>query len=242
MFDKKVGGVRGERSDKENLVPATSLLRSPASVASVASVKPGETGKIVSKRRKVLTSLPVNTMSPVLQAEPLYANTRPPPPPPPPHHQETHSLDSHFLDPDELAAKGHHLLHHLAVWMIQQRQEGRGEGRGEGREPSLHPAVPDQMPEPSLASPHRHSHSLPVRRQTLHPPVPPSPSRPLPLTTKSNSQPDRPDSGFDSKDEEGREQTPGQTEGSPEIGEISRQAVARQPVVKKKRILHSNKV
>ena len=34
------------------------------------------------------------------------------------------SFDSHFLDPDELAAKGATLLHHLAVWMIQQRKEG----------------------------------------------------------------------------------------------------------------------
>ena len=33
------------------------------------------------------------------------------------------SFDSHFLDPDELAAKGATLLHHLAVWMIQQRKD-----------------------------------------------------------------------------------------------------------------------
>ena len=34
------------------------------------------------------------------------------------------SLDSEFLDPDELAAKGATLLHHLAVWMIQQKNAG----------------------------------------------------------------------------------------------------------------------
>ena len=218
IFDKKVGGVRGERSDKENLVPGVNtVVRSPA------LVKPAEGVKIVNKRRKVLSSLQVNT-------EPVYANT--------PHHQETRSLDSQALDPEELAAKGHHLLHHLAVWMIQQRQEAPGS--------NLHPAVPDQMPEPSLASPHQHSQSLPVRRQTLQQSVPSSQhQRPLPLSSRTNTQPqpDRPDSGFDSKDEEGRDQTLSQTEGSsPEIGEISRQAVARQPVVKKKRILHCNKV
>ena len=35
------------------------------------------------------------------------------------------SFDSHFLDPDELAAKGATLLHHLAVWMIQQRKDSQ---------------------------------------------------------------------------------------------------------------------
>ena len=226
IFDKKIvgeKGERGERSDKENQVPAHTVARSPASVKA-------EADKIVSKRRKVLAPLP-----PAHQTEPLYANT--------PHHQAgTRSLDYQCLDPEELAAKGHHLLHHLAVWMIQQRQKAPGP-------PSLHPPVPHQMPEPSLPSPHRHSQSLPVRRQTLHQTLPPShhqphhqqQHRPLPLSSKTNTQPDRPDSGFDSKDEEGRDQT--QTEGSsPEVGEISRQAVARQPVVKKKRILHCNKV
>ena len=39
-------------------------------------------------------------------------------------HSSNFSFDSHFLDPDELAAKGATLLHHLAVWMIQQRKDG----------------------------------------------------------------------------------------------------------------------
>ena len=37
------------------------------------------------------------------------------------------SFDSHFLDPDELAAKGATLLHHLAVWMIQQRKDSQNQ-------------------------------------------------------------------------------------------------------------------
>ena len=43
-----------------------------------------------------------------------------------PHHAPNFSFDSHFLDPEELAAKGATLLHHLAVWMIQQRREEGG--------------------------------------------------------------------------------------------------------------------
>ena len=38
-------------------------------------------------------------------------------------HSSNFSFDSHFLDPDELAAKGATLLHHLAVWMIQQKKD-----------------------------------------------------------------------------------------------------------------------
>ena len=195
ILDKKFAGVRGERVDKENLRP---------------EVRPGlaeSKVKAVTKRRKVLTSLPVNSVKTESESEPLYANT------PRPRHQETHSLDSSsFLDPDVLAAKGATLLHHLAVWMIQQRQEQPGQ--------SPHPAVPDQMPSPclasSLASPHTHSHSLPVR---------------------PNTDQERPDSGFDSKDEGGKDKNEDKKEDSPEIREMSRQAVARQPVVKKKRIL-----
>ena len=59
----------------------------------------------------------------------------------------------------------------------------------------------------------------------------------------SGSEGDRPDSGFDSKDdqeEDGLKEDAG-SEGSPEVGEISRQAIARQPV-KKKRAFHHNMV
>lgn len=38
-------------------------------------------------------------------------------------HSSNFSFDSHFLDPDDLAAKGATLLHHLAVWMIQQKKD-----------------------------------------------------------------------------------------------------------------------
>merc|ERR1719220_3049896 len=53
------------------------------------------------------------------------------------------SLDSEFLDPDELAAKGATLLHHLAVWMIQQKNAGVSVGG-----PSASSAVGDAMPPP----------------------------------------------------------------------------------------------
>ena len=71
-------------------------------------------------------------------------------------------------------------------------------------------------------------------------------------TLLSYSECDRPDSGFDSKDDqeeepagvkEGEEEGVGlvKEERSPELGEMSRQGVARQPV-KKKRIFHHNLV
>jgi hypothetical protein len=72
-------------------------------------------------------------------------------------------------------------------------------------------------------------------------------------TLLSYSECDRPDSGFDSKDDqeeepagvkEGEEEGEGRLvkeERSPELGEMSRQGVARQPV-KKKRIFHHNLV
>ena len=193
ILDKAAASVRGEESNKENLTPVTTAGSEKSKV------------KTVTKRRKVLTSLPVKTVKPGGESEPVYANT--------PTHRETLSLDSTALDPDLLAAKGATLLHHLAVWMIQQRQEEAGG--------SPHPPVTHHMPQPRLSPPHYHSRSLPVRPHTK---------------PNTKIQQERPDSGFDSKDEESKDKA----EGSPEIREMSRQAVARQPVVKKKRILHSN--
>jgi hypothetical protein len=72
-------------------------------------------------------------------------------------------------------------------------------------------------------------------------------------TLLSYSECDRPDSGFDSKDDQeeepaGVKEGEGEEEGrlvkeerSPELGEMSRQGVARQPV-KKKRVFHHNLV
>ena len=60
------------------------------------------------------------------------------------------------------------------------------------------------------------------------------------------SECDRPDSGFDSKDDQEEEAgmkagEAEESEGSPELGEMSRQALTRQPV-KKKRVYHHNMV
>ena len=74
-------------------------------------------------------------------------------------------------------------------------------------------------------------------------------------TLISYSECDRPDSGFDSKDDQEeeiagvkeeeiagvKEEEGVKEEGSPELGEMSRQAVARQPI-KKKRVFHHNLV
>ena len=62
-----------------------------------------------------------------------------------PHHAPNFSFDSHFLDPEELAAKGATLLHHLAVWMIQQRRE-------EGSEIPGSNLVGDELPPPEDTS------------------------------------------------------------------------------------------
>lgn len=175
-----------------------------------------------------------------------------------PKHQESHSFDSHFLDPDELAAKGATLLHHLAVWMIQQNQ---------GEKENHHPFVPDEMPPPADSmdkhtvvanktvpfttnknSPHKHSHSLPIRRQSIVQcnQMFSSSSK---VSSKFQVKPavtdcDRPDSGFDPKEDHEEDEDVANKENiedgsSPEIREISRQAMARQPVVKKKRILQT---
>ena len=99
-----------------------------------------------------------------------------------PKHKESQSFDSHFLDPEKLAAEGggSSLLHHLAVWMLQQNQTDV-----KASERLCHlPLVSDEMPAPTIdinvlgdvenkniinkdESPHRHSQSVPVRRQSL---------------------------------------------------------------------------
>ena len=93
------------------------------------------------------------------------------------------SLDSQFLDPDELAAKGATLLHHLALWMIQQKTTSEASGASSsssqtGPESSslvteARAASPRLMAEASntstspTCSSHLHTQSLPIRRQAV---------------------------------------------------------------------------
>lgn len=143
------------------------------------------------------------------------------------------SYDCHFPSPDELEAKGATLLHHLAVWMIQQQKDGFVPDR------TFQTVVKDELPAPSIDlafSPHRHSQSLPTRNQALISSslLSSSVSKPDP---RAGSEWDRPDSGFDSKDDLEEEKATKDEGSSPEIREISRQSAARQPILKKKRIL-----
>ena len=156
-------------------------------------------------------------------------------------HSSNFSFDSHFLDPDELAAKGATLLHHLAVWMIQQRKEGASLGA------SSHTVVGDELPPPTVeeaskvsSSGHCYTQSLPARRQAAQSSSFSTTSHTLSRSTlRPGSECDRPDSGFDSKDEK-EEDLPAREEGSsPEAGEMSRQAVARQPLKKKRNFQHN---
>jgi len=148
------------------------------------------------------------------------------------------SFDCHFPNPEELEAQGATLLHHLAVWMIQQQKEEVGNND------SNHTAVKDELPAPSVdeytntvLSPHRHSKSLPTRKQALISSslVSSSPNKPNP---RAGSECDRPDSGFESKDDIEDEKITKDEGSSPEIREISRQSLARQPILKKKRIIN----
>lgn len=129
------------------------------------------------------------------------------------------SFDSSMpmLDPKELAAKGATLLHHLAVWMIEEKK------------------IKEEQ--------ERHNASLAAQRAQQ------SGSFHLSLTRRQRplSGEERPDSGFDSKDE-GRDETGSTTTtikevsggSSPEVGEISRQALIRQPVLRKRRLTHQS--
>jgi len=159
----------------------------------------------------------------------------------------TPGLDSHFLDPDELAAKGATLLHHLAVWMIQQKSSSSSANHNT----SSAAAVSDALPSPKIsrsethstgAQPsvyHHSSQSLPIRRQQTA-----TSSSFSHLYSRSvvrhGSESDRPDSGFDSNKEESLilKDDP-ESSSSPEVSEISRQAVARQPLKKKRNMPHN---
>ncbi|TRY61770.1 hypothetical protein TCAL_12266 [Tigriopus californicus] len=121
-----------------------------------------------------------------------------------------------MLDPKELAAKGATLLHHLAVWMIEEKK------------------IKEEQD--------RHTASLAAQRAQTG-------SFHLSLTRRQRplSGEERPDSGLDSKDE-GRDETGSTTTtikevsggSSPEVGEISRQALIRQPVLRKRRLAHQS--
>ena len=95
------------------------------------------------------------------------------------------SLDSQFLDPDELAAKGATLLHHLALWMIQQKTTSEASGASSSSSHADPPgpsgslvtedtgASPRLMAEAGVtnsspsSSSHLHTQSLPIRRQAV---------------------------------------------------------------------------
>jgi hypothetical protein len=119
--------------------------------------------------------------------------------------------------------------------------------------------VGDELPPPEDTQPEADSSATLL--------IPPPVSRQKPIAASSSSlagtrrstllsysECDRPDSGFDSKDDQeeepaGVKEGEGEEEGgrlvkeerSPELGEMSRQGVARQPV-KKKRVFHHNLV
>ena len=76
-----------------------------------------------------------------------------------------------FLDPNELAAKGATLLHHLALWMIEEKKTKEVEEENKTRSETLPKPL---QPQPGPSGVHRHR----------------------------GSECDRPDSGFDSKDED----------------------------------------
>ena len=165
------------------------------------------------------------------------------------------------LDPDELAAKGATLLHHLAVWMIQQKNAGLAVGGGGTASPG--PAVGDALPAPrrleevenlqlassvSSSSSHGHSQSLPTRRQEVSQSSSFSHSASRSVV-RHGSESDRPDSGFDSIKDDREEESggagvvrslvtvrdePGSSSSPETVREISRQAVARQPLKKKR--------
>ncbi|CAB4067936.1 unnamed protein product [Lepeophtheirus salmonis] len=143
-----------------------------------------------------------------------------------PNHSSTVSY------PDELAAKGATLLHHLALCLIREKEE-------EEEERLRQEAILKQKEDDD---------------KLFKPPIPPKikshPKAPLKennsLTrTRGGSEFDRPDSGFDSKDEgsarglcEEKESGGGTSSSSPEGQEITRQAPIRQPIFRKRRILH----
>jgi len=147
-----------------------------------------------------------------------------------------YSFDCHFPPPEELEAQGATLLHHLAVWMIQQQRDDTG-----------HTAVKDELPAPAVGedydtkecvdhdndNKHRHSRSLPTNK---HPFLPRS-YHSNNLSHKVSPDCERPDSGFESKDDPEDERNPKDEGSSPEIREISRQSASRQPVLKKKKVL-----
>jgi hypothetical protein len=175
----------------------------------------------------------ISTVSCPVAEEPLYQNESASATAAANFSFDASSSSSAMLDPNELAAKGATLLHHLAMWMIEEKK------MEEEKEVQVR-----------------------LRQQS-------SATLPAPVTTASTSSGrrslsllsggERPDSGFDSKDEatsastptkEGRQQQQqqqSQAEGaggggggdnsSPEeSAEMSRKAPIRQPVLRKRRM------
>lgn len=147
------------------------------------------------------------------------------------------SFDSTFsmLDQTELASRGASMLHHLAVWMMEEQRSSKANSTLDAAEDN-HPAAPPN----SKSSSNQGSTN---RRRGA-----------------GESEGDRPDSGFDSKDEEESKlsvlslhpnqvseaiseeagiRTASSGDTSPDVTvEISRQAAIRQPIFRKRRIHH----
>jgi hypothetical protein len=155
------------------------------------------------------------------------------------------SFDSTFamMDPSELASKGASILQHLALWMLEEQNSG-----GVSQNKKI-PSSPLIIRDPDS--------------KFLDPPPPPPPnsisSNPGTATITrrlgGGSECDRPDSGFDSKEEdevkphhaqvsetineEAGVRTASSGDTSPDITvEISRQAAIRQPIIRKRRLHH----
>ena len=151
------------------------------------------------------------------------------------------SFDSTFMDPSDLASKGANILHHLAMWMLEESKQ----------KSSQNAENPVSNPEMSKS------------RRQLPPPPPPNslvsnPGSKSRRVKGDSLSGDRPDSGFDSKDEdevkliqhnpqvseviseEAAIRTASSGDTSPELaaGQISRQAPIRQPVLRKRRLHH----
>ena len=104
--------------------------------------------------------------------------------------------------------------------------------------------VGDDLPSPNLEDETEKNEATPAtRQQSVHTSSYSAVRKAGRKSLLSGSECDRPDSGFDSKDDQEEEHPLKResSEGSPELGEMSRQAMARQPI-KKKRVFHHNMI
>ncbi len=236
---------------------------------STASTSPSSPSKSLSKASSTTSSLlnsfwmntPAVTSSPAGKTDDVFKKPFTPPLPPPPPYPSSSSSQSSTanseaiqkerqknlssldgLDPNELAAKGATLLHHLAVWMLEEKRM-KEEEKHRPLETSTTSVDVSTVEKASSSSNIHHHHrqiaSLPAQLRSRN---------------ESGANDNRPDSGFDSKDEASRltatptptpppnpdtiaeVETEASLGSSPEVGEISRQGRNRQPIFRKRRI------